>query len=376
MSVSFILQFATLSILTIYLVQTGIFIYGVFKANAPQQDTLPPVTIVVAARNEEDNIGACLASLVGQDYPRDRFQIIIADDHSDDRTADIIQSFAATYPFVTHLPVQLSNTIKGKGNAINQAVLHATGEIILMTDADCTVQPTWALETAKYFLSDVGLVCGVTIPEPLSSDAATEKKLTPFEAMQGVDWAYLLASSAAMIALGRPISAIGNNFNFRKATYLEVGGYESVRFSVTEDFALFQAISRTKWKVIFPLNGLTINSTRPMETIPSLYKQKKRWTLGGLDGQLNLLFLLTASFLTHMLTAGAVFFASPAFAASVLAAKVLTDGLFLTITLAKLKRLRLLKNMLLYEFYSYAFVIVAPVMLLFDRRVTWKGRTY
>ncbi|MDW8465020.1 MAG: glycosyltransferase [Chloroherpetonaceae bacterium] len=268
------LEWAAIGAIGIYTLETIVMIAALHKKFPTRQfSTLPRISVVVAARNEEKNIAACLQSLVALDYPKEQLEIIVADDRSQDRTADIIKQYAAQYPFVKYLLVEES-AIKGKGNAIHQAAVQATGEFILMTDADCVVKPTWAKDTLKYFTDETGLVCGITLP---SASRA-------FERIQALNWCYLLATGSAVAAIGFPIGGIGNNFSFRRSTYFEVGGYEKVRFSVTEDFALFQAIKKTKWKIACPVrirhaeyNCARANCVRPLQATKAMGAGRIRW---------------------------------------------------------------------------------------------------
>lgn len=360
------LEWSAIGIIALYVVETLVLTAALYKKFPTRTfASLPKVSVVVAARNEERNIETCLRSLTTLDYPTDKLEIIVADDRSQDRTPDIIKRYAAEHHFVKYLLAQES-AIKGKGNAIHQAATLATGEFILMTDADCTVKPTWIKDTLKYFTDETGLVCGITLP---SASRA-------FERIQALNWCYLLSTGSAVAAIGFPIGGIGNNFSFRRATYFEVGGYEKVRFSVTEDFALFQAIKKTKWKIACPVEYGTQNTTVPEQTFSDLYKQQKRWVLGGLGGDRSSLATLVLGFVAHVLTVLSFFLFTWRQAALMLLVKVSMDFLFLITPLRRLRSASLLKAMPLFAFYHYFTMVLVPILLLFDRKVVWKGRVY
>jgi len=80
-------------LLLYYLVYLGIFYRGIERKYTAAMNAQPFVSVVVAARNEENTIPQLLTSLINQDYPEDKFEIIIADDGSDDTTARIVQDF-------------------------------------------------------------------------------------------------------------------------------------------------------------------------------------------------------------------------------------------------------------------------------------------
>ena len=139
----------------------------------------------------------------------------------------------------------------------------AQGEIILTTDADCTVHPMWAYTTASYYRPDVAMVNGFT----------TQEAYDGFSGMQAIDFIYLLIVAAGTINLGKPISCIGNNMSYRKKAYFEVGGYENLPFSVTEDFNLLHAIFKLKkYKIIYPLNKESVVISLPCKNLKNLYR--------------------------------------------------------------------------------------------------------
>ena len=161
--------------------------------------------------------------------------------------------------------------MRGKTNALDQGIEKAKGEVILITDADCTVPPTWVEWTAKRYGSEVGIVGGLTLQRANNS----------FEGMQSLDWAFLLGLAAATMSLRIPLSTIGNNLSFRKSAYLGVGGYRTIPFSVTEDFMLFQAVVQTrKWEYICPIDPRVLVVSRPCTDWRELLRQKHRWGKG------------------------------------------------------------------------------------------------
>src|SRR5271155_821174 len=93
------------------------------------QPITPSVSIIIAARNEEATLPAKLESLSLLGYPHDRLQIVIASDGSTDQTADILRQYSPAI-----VPVILSES-NGKAFALNQAVSHATGDILVFLDA-------------------------------------------------------------------------------------------------------------------------------------------------------------------------------------------------------------------------------------------------
>lgn len=105
------------------------------------------LSILVAARNEEANITACLGSIAAQEWLPPSTEIIVVDDHSEDKTAGEVQAFQATHPQLRISLHSLSGTY-GKKAALRAGMTMVTGDYLYLTDADCTVSPT----TIKHLL--------------------------------------------------------------------------------------------------------------------------------------------------------------------------------------------------------------------------------
>ena len=97
------------------------------------------ISIIIPARNEEENIGHCLQSIIEQSYPKHLFEVLVVDDHSTDNTAAIIESFAAHNVKLISLKDYLSaNEINSyKKKAIEISIQQSNGELIVTSDADC-----------------------------------------------------------------------------------------------------------------------------------------------------------------------------------------------------------------------------------------------
>ena len=213
------------TIIVAYLFSQWRIYFSANKKQVQNNSFEPKVTVIVAARNEEAVIHNCINSLDKLDYPEEKLQILIINDHSTDLTQEVIEKLISGKPKFRALKSKKAiGKLKGKANALANAMEYATGEIIFTTDADCIINPEWVKTLLSYYTDDVAAVFGFTKQE---GNRALLK-------MQSVDWVYLLTASAGMMNLQRPMSCIGNNMSYRKSAYDEVGGYETIPFSVIE----------------------------------------------------------------------------------------------------------------------------------------------
>ncbi|MBK7103881.1 MAG: glycosyltransferase [Ignavibacteriae bacterium] len=330
-------------------------------------ENLPSATVIVAARNEEKNISECLESLNKLIYPEGKLEIILVDDFSDDQTKSIIEKYITDKPiFKLIQPIKNYGQTLGKARAIANGIEVAKGEIIFTTDADCVVNPNWVKTLASYYTDDVAMVCGYT----------NQKSDNIFEAVQDIDFIYLLIVAAGSINIWKPISAIGNNMSYRKSAYLEVGGYEKIPFSVTEDFQLLMAIhDHKKYKIIYPLDSEGLVTSKPCLDFKTIFHQKKRWAVGGLNVRLDGAIVIgTAMFV--MLLSLLIPFNYSDIALYLLVFKLFTDYFMISNVYKSLKLKLKIINFIAFEIYVPIYFIVTSVNLLFSRKVMWKGRKF
>ncbi len=128
--------------------------------NTLDTSTLPTVSIVIAARNEEQNLPRKLANLADLTYPAHLLEIVVVSDGSTDRTAAILETHAAAVPMPRLVPVLLPAS-GGKALALNAAVAHASGDLLVFLDVRQTVDPRAVSALVDNFVDPaVGAVSG------------------------------------------------------------------------------------------------------------------------------------------------------------------------------------------------------------------------
>lgn len=357
-----------LAAVSLYFLQNVIFSIGASKRFPKiREEDFPTATVIVAARNEEKNILDCLTSLDELAYPEGKLEIIVVNDNSTDTTGEIINNFIAGKPkFRTLVPSGTIGKLKGKTNALAHALKIAGGEIILTTDADCTPGKLWVKTVASYFGKNVGMVLGYT----------TQSGKEPFYGMQAIDFLYLQTVAAGGANFNKPMSCIGNNMAYRKSAYDELGGYENIPFSITEDMKLMMTLHETKkYEIIYPLDKDALMISKPLISYNEIFWQKKRWGVGGVESKLYGYLTMASGYVAKVCTLLLPFlFSTTALYLSVF--KIFIDYFFVQQIYRKLNLKLTIKNFAAFEIYFIVYVLLLPIVVLPSRKVKWKGREF
>jgi len=261
-----------IGIFSLYAIYMLYFLTGLFRLKQQarfQSVNEPFVSVVIAARNEEENIGALLNDLESQTYDQNKIEIVIADDRSTDKTWDIINSFLEKHPNISGIKItDKSETMTPKKHALTQAIQQTKGEIIISTDADCRVKPNWVKSTIQQFDDETGIVIGYS---------KVDADLSIFKNYQLVDFLALMSANAGSLGWGNAWTGSGQNIAYKKTTFEKISGFKPVADQVSgDDFYLTQAISNiSKARYNSNLDGFV--TTKPMESIWSFLSQRTRW---------------------------------------------------------------------------------------------------
>jgi 1,2-diacylglycerol 3-beta-glucosyltransferase len=329
----------------------------------------PTVSIIVAARNEEASIIKCLQSLAQITYPPSLLDIIVVDDGSTDNTVGLVEPFLAAH---THFRLVSATPgtgkLRGKTNAIAKGIDASRGEILMFTDADCSVPKQWVQETVKYYADGgIGVVAGFTLLR--GSDW--------FSRIQALDWLVLFSAAAATTRIGYPTTAVGTNLSVRRRAYDSTGGYSTIPFSVTEDYALFHAVViGGEYRACFPLETETLVESEPCQNWRTLHGQKKRWFTGGRGMDPKSIVVFAIPYIVNaFLVVAAVFYPSPVVWCC-FSAKILVDLIFCLPALITFRLERLLWIFPLYWLYYLCYVLFYPPLVLLNNKVVWKDRSF
>ena len=322
---------------------------------------IPFVSVVIAARNEEKHIGDCLAALTVQDYPEGKYEIIVVDDRSHDRTSQIVDEWKKGRHTVRlfHVGTEPSPLV-GKKRALDFGIRKSHGEIILTTDADCVPKSTWIRGLVSHFEPQVGFVAGYSYTEEPAENVSFLHTLRSLERIA------VAAVAAGSIGLGKSITCTGQNLAYRKKAYLDVGGFSKIGHLLSGDDDLFiQLISRhTDWKKKYSFSRKThVRTTAPVTFEHFIQQEKRRASKGFLYPRWLTAYLIAAygfyCLLLTTLVLSFIYWSPLAIAWIVLGIKALTDFSLL------FKMCSLLHRRDLLAVFPIAEVLHIPYLIIF-----------
>jgi len=230
------------------------------------------VSVIISARNEESTISSCLASLREQTYPAALLEIIVVDDHSNDKTAEIVKAFTQENIRLISLAEQLNIEINSyKKKAIETGISASTGEWIITTDADCVAGPYWITAMMEFQeMNGAQLIAG---PVRLMS----RKNL--LDVFQTLDFITLQGITAASVYKKFHAMCNGANLGYSKKAFVQVNGFENIdAIASGDDMLLMQKIQKQFPEKIFYIKSRqSIVSSLPAKNWKDFWQQRIRW---------------------------------------------------------------------------------------------------
>jgi cellulose synthase/poly-beta-1,6-N-acetylglucosamine synthase-like glycosyltransferase len=263
----------SLSLTGLYLLVLIYLIKGWSNLKRPKLEAIDfktKVTILIAARDEEEKIALTINDILAQDFPKHLTEIIIVDDHSTDRTAEIISSYASQGVKLLQLNEDKPlNSYKKK--AIAEAINLSTGELMVATDADCRMGPQWLSSIVNYYET--------RNPVMISSPVTYFEEKSLFENLQTLEFGYLVAMGASFIGNNKASTCNGANFAYRKDIFYEVGGFKGIDdLASGDDELLLQKVAeRYADRIAFLKLREAIVYTHAKPNLKEFLNQRRRW---------------------------------------------------------------------------------------------------
>jgi poly-beta-1,6-N-acetyl-D-glucosamine synthase len=233
------------------------------SGNLPQTK----ISVIIPARNEETNIDILLTALQQQTYPKELFEVIVIDDHSEDRTAEIVKQFTN----VKLLPLQDDNINSYKKKAIETGIAAATGHLVVTTDADCVPPAEW-LQTIAAFKEEKQPVF-IAAPVVINCNSSI------VQVFQAMDFMVLQGITGAGVYKKKLSMCNGANLAYERKSFYEVNGFAGTdQIASGDDMLLMHKIWKKYPEDVYYLKSKdAIVSTQPVKTWKEFFNQRIRW---------------------------------------------------------------------------------------------------
>ena len=232
---------------------------------AQESATLPPVSIIICARNEAENLRQNLPFFLAQDYPA--FELIVVDDHSTDKTAEVVLEFQKKFSTLRLLSIQ-SETSPGKKAALSLGIQQASFERLFLSDADCRPKSRqWLKMMQRSFSENVQIVLGYG---PYLKRSGWLNRFLRFEAF------YTAIQYFSFALAGHPYMGVGRNLAYDRAVFQQAGGFSKhAHLASGDDDLLVNAVAHANNTAINLFPEARIYSL-PITSWRGYYIQKRR----------------------------------------------------------------------------------------------------
>lgn len=229
------------------------------------------ITVIIPARNEEKNIGHCLRSLLNQTYDKALLEIIVVNDHSTDKTEEMVRNFNSPVIRLINLQEEPGILTAHKKKAIAIAVARASGELIVTTDADCSAPANWLKCMALLHQRRQAAFIAAPVKILQSRSLISVFQCLDFISLQGITGAAVHAGIHSMCN--------GANLAYEKNAFDAVGGFEGIdSIASGDDMLLMHKIyKKFPGRIFFLKTREAIVSTQPMESWKGFFNQRIRW---------------------------------------------------------------------------------------------------
>ena len=327
------------------------------------------ISLIIAVRNEENNIKPLLDSLCLQSYPSALTEFIIVDDHSEDNTWNLLKNYPTVnrrFSFIQladHLNKE-DSIVSHKKKAIETGISQAMGTLIVTTDADCLFHADWLLTIARFYETHSAKFIAAPVKIASNRSLLSIFQTLDFLTLQGITGASVYKRIHSMCN--------GANLAYEKAAFNEVGGFSGIdNLPSGDDMLLMHKIYKKYPQQVFYLkHESAIVSTTPVSSWKSFFHQRIRWASKADsydDKRIFWVLLLVYGINLFFLALGvAAFFHTTwgFFLLLFLLAKVLIEFPFVN-TVASFFRQRMLLNY---------FILMQPLHILYTIIAGWLGK--
>ncbi len=332
------------------------------------------ITVVIPVRNEEKHIAKLLEDLEKQNYPKTLFEICIVDDNSTDGTSEILKKSKLDNLKVIHLNLE-SEINSYKKKAIEEAIVNSSADLIVNTDGDCRIHENWLKSIAEFYERNTYKL--ISAPVTFHEDQHWYEKL------QTIEFQYLIGLGAATITNKIPTTCNGANLIYERKVFNEVKGFENIdEVASGDDELLMHRINKYYPNSIgFLKSRDAIVKTYAKSSLSEFIEQRIRWASISVIHTsfvttyfLGMAFLLNLSYVISLIT----LLFSNALQEYLLISfliKLVIDGSFIYLTLNFFQNRKHIAYLLLVNLFYIIYVVLIGIIINFQKKYTWKGRS-
>lgn len=233
----------------------------------PFVENLPPVSVIICAKNESENLRQFLPAILEQDYPC--FEVIVVNDGSTDETSDLLQELSLTYPnlYRTFVP-ENANVRSTKKLGLTIGIKAAKFDVLLFTDADCKpASNKWIENMARNFTQSTEFVLGYGA---YMHEKGFMSRLISFDTL------FIGMQSLGYALNGHPYMGVGRNMAYRKETFVRMKGFSKSLGIQSGDDDLFVNNGANEYNTRVEISADSVTWSVPKSTYRSWFRQKER----------------------------------------------------------------------------------------------------
>jgi len=324
-------------------------------------DNIENISVIVCARNEEKNLPGLIEALAKQKTEGLKTEYILVDDRSEDTTGKLIDDAVKKHPSFRAIHItERKAGFAPKKRAIDTAIKQASGEIILLTDADGRPGPEWVMEMTGYFSGGADMVIGYAPYSSSANDKLIKKLLC-------LEYFSIAAIAAATAGAGFAVTCVGTNMGYRKKTYNEIGGFGEFKAYISGDDDLFLTRVRENgsYRIIYAASEKTHVINSAPKTFKQFFNQRLRYASKGFDYPLRTTTILAMYILYNLciFTGAGLFLTGAGIYATTWLILIVAKAFFEYSFLAKAGSV--LGDQRFIKFYAIAAVFHVPYVLFF-----------
>ncbi|MCD6101539.1 MAG: glycosyltransferase [Candidatus Cloacimonetes bacterium] len=279
-----------------------LFIFiGIFRIkNCKDSLFFNDISVIVAAHNEEKDIANLLDFLSFQEYPKDKYEVIIINDRSRDNTEGIIKKYSEKYNNIKYLKIDKEDkNLVGKKNALTKGIEQSNGNILLFTDADCVPGKNWLKSINNQFNLGFDVVVGYSPLVSYNTKTIFQKFVFLLKRLERLS---IFSISAGTIGWNWGVTATGRNFAYRKRVFKELNGFSGIGHIPSGDDDLFlQKISKSKkYKISFAKDKKSFVNSVERKSAKEQINQEKRRASKWIYYPLNIKIYLALIFVFYL----------------------------------------------------------------------------